>query len=672
MATRRKLLALAAAVAAVGATIPVAVAQAEPQPPFIPASSDWLTTVNYYRSMAGVGPVSEDPALSAGGVNHSCYMLLNGMSHDEVPGLPGYTPEGDAAGNNGNVAVSSVYGTSARSHVELWMTGPFHAIGVLRPHLQRAGFGKCDNQSTSPWRSAATLDVLRGLGPRQPMADPIVWPGNGTTTSLSRFVAESPDPRSFCGWSGGGGLPVIAMMPESVGNTVSATITGPSGPLQTCAISERNTNGVARDILGGDNAVIAMPRDPLAAGTYTVTVQTQWRTVTWSFTVDPAAANGAPVPPPVAKPVSSSLQYQAIAPTRIVDTRLWMGGGRLATGEWRRIQVAGVGSVPADAKAVGMNLTATDPSLPGFLTLWDCGARPIVSSLNYGMWETVPNSATVALDASGGVCVYSLAESDIVLDINGYYSATATNRFTPSKPNRIVDTRIGQGGYGRLLADQTAVIDVRGLAGLPADATAATMNVTSVYPWPNGYITVFACDTARPTASNLNPVAWRVRPNLVIAPLAADGTVCIYTLSDVDVVIDVTGYLSPSSPYQFQPTAPFRLVDTRDLARPEMSLGQAGRPLNPGQVLNVPMRGVRGISATAAAVSVNITAVDATTPGYVTAWPCDELPLASTTNFDAFTAAANGAQLPLSPDGSLCLYVNTNTHVIIDVNGWWQ
>ena len=36
-------------------------------------------------------------------------MLANGISHDELPSKPGYTVEGDAAGNHGNVAVSSAY-----------------------------------------------------------------------------------------------------------------------------------------------------------------------------------------------------------------------------------------------------------------------------------------------------------------------------------------------------------------------------------------------------------------------------------------------------------------------------------------------------------------------------------------------------------------------------------
>jgi len=146
---------------AVSMAIP-AVAAAQAQPPFIGPNPDWLTTVNYYRTMGGLAPVIEDSSFSAGAYLHSCYMLQNGISHDELPGKPGYTAEGDLAGNSGNVAVTSVFNETARRHVELWMTGPFHAVGVLRPNLQRVGFGKCDNSATSPWKSGATLDVLRG------------------------------------------------------------------------------------------------------------------------------------------------------------------------------------------------------------------------------------------------------------------------------------------------------------------------------------------------------------------------------------------------------------------------------------------------------------------------------------------------------------------------------
>jgi Cysteine-rich secretory protein family len=329
----------AVGIGVIAATLAVsAVSAANPSPPFIPATSDWLTTVNYYRAMAGVGPVVEDTAMSAGAALHSCYMLYNGIAHDEVPGLQGYTAEGDATGNSGNVAVSSVIGTSARSHIELWMSGPFHAIGVLRPNLQSTGFGKCDMASTPAWHSGATLDVIRGLGSAPRPTQPILFPGNGTTTNLDRFVVESPDPLSFCGWSGPAGLPIIAMMPEApTGPT--ATLNGPNGPIEVCVLS-------GKAILQGDNAVVVVPRTPLAPGQYGVNVSTAARSVSWGFAVDPAAVNGVS-PVPTAQPAATANGFEPLTPARIVDTRVPQGTSRLNAQLSRRIQVTGQGGVPA-------------------------------------------------------------------------------------------------------------------------------------------------------------------------------------------------------------------------------------------------------------------------------------------------------------------------------------
>ena len=285
MSTGRRFAVAIAISTLLASLISTPVQAADPNPPFIPAAADWLSTVNYYRAMAGVGAVVEDPALSPGAYNHSCYMLLNDITHDELPGAPGYTSSGDAAGNASNVAVSSATGLTNRSFVELWITAPFHAIGILRPNLERAGYGQCENPNTARWRSGATLNVLSGLGPQQGLANPILFPGNGTVTSLTNFIAESPNPVEMCGWGNtGAGLPVIAMMPEGFNSNPTTTMTGPDGPVTTCVLSANNTSGTARDILQGNNAVVVMPRSKLSPGVYSVTVSTSARTVSWSFT----------------------------------------------------------------------------------------------------------------------------------------------------------------------------------------------------------------------------------------------------------------------------------------------------------------------------------------------------------------------------------------------------
>ena len=647
------------------------VAAITPSPAFIPPTANWLTTVNYFRAMAGVGPVVEDAAMSAGAVSHSCYMLYNGISHDEVPGLPGYTPEGDTAGNSGDVAVSSQINTSARSHIELWMSGPFHAIGVLRPNLQSTGFGKCDLDSTPTWHSGATLDVIRGLSSAPRPADPIVFPGNGTTTNLDRFVTESPSPLTYCGWTGTAGLPLIAMMPEAATSPAGSLI-GPNGqPIEVCVLSAANTTGVAQQILQGDNAIIVVPRAALAPGTYNAGVSTVSNSVNWSFTIDPAAATGV-TPVPVALATSTPTGFAPLAPARVVDTRLGLGVTRLAAGTVTHVQVAGQGGVPTNAKAVLANVTSTASAGSGFLTMWNCSAaRPEVSTLNFSANETVANTATIPLDGNGQLCAFSSVSADLVVDVGGYYSASANGRYMPVTPKRLLDSRIGVGTTTRLAGGQIVELPVVGVADVPTNATAVALNVTGVLPTLNAFITTFPCGTM-PSTSSLNPAAGKVTPNLVMAQVSPRGSVCFFTNTDIDLVVDVVGYASPSAANRFTPSAPFRFTDTRDNFRTEVNAGQNGVALAANQTLVIQIAGVRGVPTNARAISANLTVVDAIDRGFVTAWPCGDLPTASNVNYEVAAAVANAAELPLSAAGSICIYSSSSAQVIIDINGWWS
>ena len=44
----------------------------------------------------------------------------------------------------------------------------------------------------------------------------------------------------------------------------------------------------------------------------------------------------------------------------------------------------------------------------------------------------------------------------------------------------------------------------------------------------------------------------------------------------------------------------------------------------------------------------------------------------STANYDPANPVSNGAQLPLSADGALCIFSLQTAHVVLDVNGWWS
>ncbi len=648
-----------------------------PLPTFISAKADWLTTVNYYRAMAGVLPVIEDPTLSAGARSHARYMVGNGIiAHDEVDGGPFWTPEGDDAGNKGNVAVSSSASATARKHVELWMTGPFHAIGVLRPQLNTVGYGQYDDPSATPWRSGATLNVISGLDrPIPPSAVPILFPGDGTTTSLYQFIAETPSPVTFCGWTGAAGLPVLALLPAPAVNPVGRITTDSGTDLEVCTLSQANTSGLGKAILQGDNAVVVMPRNPLAPGRYHVSIQSGTGPVEWSFTVDPAAGGSTVVQPPVdlpnTGPTAPSAQFNAVAPGRLVDTRRRLGATRLVAGRAAVIDVAGRLGIEAATTAVSANFTVVGPDAAGYLTVYPCGAGvPNVSTLNFVSGSNIPNQAVVPLDANGDLCVVSSSSTDLIVDVNGGLEATGADRYTAVAPSRILDTRRGLGGSIRRPANSAFELVVRGRGGVPVTATAVAMNVTAVNPEREGYVTVYPCGVV-PDASNLNVVGGQTRPNLVIVRLSAAGTVCIKTAeSSTDLLADVAGYFTSTGDARFTPMSPMRILDTRSTDN-RVNAGSGGIAVPAQRVVRIPVAGQRGIPADIDAVAANITVTGSPADGYVTAYACGSVPDASNVNFAAGVDTANAAQIPVDGTGAICLWASASTHLLIDINGVW-
>ena len=95
--------------------------------------------------------------------------------------------------------------------------------------------------------------------------------------------------------------------------------------------------------------------------------------------------------------------------------------------------------VPSNATAVALNVTAVTPSSSGFITVWPCGvARPATSNVNYTANGIVPNGVIAPIGSGGKVCFYSLAETDLIVDVAGWFAGDAFVGITPS---RLADTR---------------------------------------------------------------------------------------------------------------------------------------------------------------------------------------------------------------------------------------
>jgi hypothetical protein len=114
-----------------------------------------------------------------------------------------------------------------------------------------------------------------------------------------------------------------------------------------------------------------------------------------------------------------------LAPCRLVDTR---PAGALAANSTRAFPVSGVCNVPADARAVAVNVTAVNPTDLGNLRLFPAGqAVPNASTLNFVAGASRANNAVATLGAGGEVAVRcdmppgSPGSTHLVLDVFGYF-----------------------------------------------------------------------------------------------------------------------------------------------------------------------------------------------------------------------------------------------------------
>ena len=198
-----------------------------------------------------------------------------------------------------------------------------------------------------------------------------------------------------------------------------------------------------------------------------------------------------------------------------------------------------------------LNVTVTEPTAPGFITVYPCGqTRPLASNVNFAAGATVANTVIAKLSSDGTVCIYSSATTHMVVDTTAYVPGSATS-IVGVLPARLLETRSGPGmstvdglfqGGGTVSPTADVRVQIAGRGGVVADAGSALLNVTVTEPVAAGFITVYPCDRPRPLASSVNFTADATVANAVITKLAPDGTVCLHSSVPTHLVVDVNGY----------------------------------------------------------------------------------------------------------------------------------
>jgi len=277
----------------------------------------------------------------------------------------------------------------------------------------------------------------------------------------------------------------------------------------------------------------------------------------------------------------------------------------------------------------------------------------------------------------------------------------APGEYVPVTPTRILETRTDDGGGAGGCAPncQTAnwkskpqpadneVVHVRvnnltfaspSDLAVAADASAVVVNVTAVTPTNTGFVTVYNCDDARPTASSINlepgGTAFSAAPNAVIANVSAAGEICIYTKSATHLVADIAGWFPKVS--TFQSHSPVRVFETRNngFDVPINYTGTGAAPAN--TVIHVPLKDKAGnqvVPAGSKAVAVNVTALDAAADGDLRVWDCNG-PAPTSKNLTVAAGRTVPNLILASMDianttGEICVQTTVAVDLAIDVQG---
>jgi uncharacterized protein DUF4331 len=249
--------------------------------------------------------------------------------------------------------------------------------------------------------------------------------------------------------------------------------------------------------------------------------------------------------------------------------------------------------------------------------------------------------------------------------------------FVSVRPERILETRTDQGGQkgytgAKPTTGQVIEVQVTGTSGalIPNDATTVFLNVTAVNTAADGFVTVYPCGSARPTASSFNPIADTITHNLVAARVGTGGKVCIFTSTPTDLFADVTGFHPSTAAYV--PTQPERLLETRSTEAGGQK-GYTGAKPVAGQVISLHVTGVgaSAVPANAKAAFLNVTAVNSDAEGWITVYPCGSpRPNASNVNLVPGLVRANLVAAKIGTGGNVCLFVNKGTDVVADIEGY--
>jgi hypothetical protein len=264
--------------------------------------------------------------------------------------------------------------------------------------------------------------------------------------------------------------------------------------------------------------------------------------------------------------------YVPITPCRVVDTRINNGGfgaPSLVAGQQRAFELANSScNLPASVFSSGGALAFNVTVVPigghpvSYLTAWGTSPNepqtPLTSTLNITTGMVTANAALISINpsTSGSVSVYATDNTDLVLDVSGYFvpasqAASGLSLYT-LPPCRVLDTRLSS---GELKGQLKVPVTTGNNCNVPSSGQAYVMNATVVPAAPLGFLTLWPDTISQPVASTLNADDGVVTSNMAIVS-SPNGSVDAFASSATQLILDVSAYFAPTPGFTLSTTPP--------------------------------------------------------------------------------------------------------------------
>jgi hypothetical protein len=380
-----------------------------------------------------------------------------------------------------------------------------------------------------------------------------------------------------------------------------------------------------------------------------------------------------------AVPAQRGSRFTALDPVRLLDTRRG-AGARVGAGGVVDVQVTQVAGVPRDATAVVLNVTGVLPSTATDLRVYPTpvtpGPVPTVSNVNLSAGVTRANLVTVPVGSDGRVRLRNSAGTVALLaDLAGFYAPSAASTFTAVDPVRVLDTgeALGTPTTTPVPAGGTVDLQVTGVRGVPAGATAVALTLTAVGATAETDVRAYPAGPVGqvPLVSNLNVPDGRGLPNVVVVKVGQGGKVRLLNrFGEVRLLADLAGYYDGAAAGSlFRPVSPTRLLDTR--IRLGTSTTTAPR-IGPGGSLVLSVGGAGPVPRSATSAVLNVTGVEASEATDVRVYPTSStVPRVSNLNLTTGQTNADLVVVRLA-DGRVTLRNAAGSIALVaDAAGWF-